>query len=159
MQTKNLVRDHKVHQRNLNMIGANAGEVFYNGAYVWREAATDLATQAAPAAGMVPLGVIVEPMFPDDPESTTAHLDNTNGADGVVRGDATGSERAIRYDQCGEYAYDVDGATPKTEDPAYLVDNDTVSAADPGHGIVAGVFTRPAPKAGQWFIDIARRSV
>lgn len=155
---KNIVREHKVHERAINVIGANAGEVYFTGAYILREAATALATVAAPGAGMIPLGVVVEPLFPADPADTSAHLDNSAAADGVVRGDTQGSERVVRYDQRGEYAFTVDSGMPKPEDPAYLVDDDTVDTADPGHGIVAGVFTRPAPRAGQWFIDIARRS-
>jgi len=153
---KNIVRKHKAHQRRLNVIGANAGEAFFTGAYVLREAAADLGTNVV-GAGLVPLGVLVEPLFPDDPDQLAHHLDNTNGSDGVVTGGQDEAERALRYDQAGEYAFAVSGATPKTEDPAYLVDNNTVSAADPGHGIVAGVFTRPAG-GGEWYVDIARRT-
>jgi hypothetical protein len=163
---KNKQREHKLHERALNIAPANAGDVFFVGAYLVREAATVLATPGVDAAGVVPLGVVVEAMFPDDPDfSRTAHLDNTAGADGIVEGGPERVERAVRYDQIGEYAFPLDPASdpPKVGSPAYLVDDDTVAAqagvGEPSvNGIIAGHFTRPAPHGG-WFIDIARRGI
>ncbi|HVF61668.1 MAG TPA: hypothetical protein VNJ70_17820 [Thermoanaerobaculia bacterium] len=158
---KSIVRQHKVHERKLNVAPADAGKVFWVGAYLVREAATGLAIPGVDAAGVKPLGVVVENEF--DSLTGLAHLDNTLGADGVLTGRT--SERVVKYDQTGEFAYAVTGAaTPKVQDPAYLVDDNTVTAVAPGvgqpsvNGIIAGHFTRPAP-AGGWFIDISRRGI
>jgi hypothetical protein len=151
----NFLRPHKVHQRATNAAPANAGEKFYTGGYVLREAATGVVTKVV-AAGNVPLGVTVEPLTSDDPlRDADAHLDNTNGLDGTFT-DAN-FVRCVRYDQVGEYAFAVSAGTPKTETEAFLVDDNTVAVADPGHGIVAGVFTRPCDPSqvsGGWFVRI-----
>lgn len=155
--TKNKVRAHKLHERALNVAPANAGDVFYVGAYIVREAATGLATPGGDIASVVPLGVIVEDLFPSDPDAAeTAHLDNTNGADGVITADDD-MERVVRYDQVGEYDFAVINGTPKVGDPAYLSDDNTVSVTSLTNSIIAGHFTRPG-KDG-WFIDIARRGI
>lgn len=153
--TSNFLRPHKVHQRRTNSIPANAGEKFYTGGYVLREAATGLATKVV-AAGNVPLGVIPEPLQSDDPlRDIDAHLDNTNGLDGS-NANAT-FVRCVRYDQTGEYAFAVSAGAPVVDGVAYLVDDNTVRTTDPGHGVAAGRFTRPcAPHqvAGGWFVKI-----
>lgn len=155
--TRNKV-PHKVHQRNLNIVGANAGEKFFVGGYLLREAATLLGTKVV-AAGNVPLGVLVETMFPDDPDKTLGcHLDNTLGTDGVVATLDDGCLRTLRFDQTGEYAFEVEAGTPKAGEPAYLVDDGTVTATASATGIIAGNFTRPAPEGG-WFVDISKRRV
>lgn len=157
---KNKLRQHKVHDRHMNIAPGKGGAVIYAGAYVVREAATDFVIPGADLAGVVPLGVVGERMFSDDPDrDLLAHLDNTGLPDGVVT--AIGSERAVRYDQAGEWLFAVAGAAvPRVGDPAYLVDDDTVSAENGAglaavNGVIAGHFTRPGP--GGWFIDISRR--
>lgn len=159
--TKSLVRQHKVHERHLNVAPADAGKVFWVGAYLVREAATGLAIPGVDAAGVIPLGVVVENEM--DSLTGAAHLDNTLGADGALTGST--SERVVKYDQVGEHAFAVTGvAVPKVGDPSYLVDDNTVTAVAPGagqpsvNGIIAGHFTRPAPVGG-WFIDISRRGI
>lgn len=155
---KNKSREHKVHERQLNIVGANAGETFYVGGYLLREAATGLGTKVL-AAGNVPLGVITEQMFPDDPDKAlNCALDNSAGNDGVVSPLDDGCLRCLRYDQRGEYAFAVSAGTPKVGAPAFLVDDNTVTAVASATGIVAGTFTRPAAGGG-WFIDIAKRGV
>lgn len=155
---KNKSREHKAHERQMNVVGANAGETFYVGGYLLREAATGLGTLVI-AAGNVPLGIIAEPMFPDDPDKTINYaLDNSVGGDGVVATLDDGCLRCLRYDQRGEYAFAVEAGTPKVGAPAFLVDDNTVTATASATGIIAGVFTRPAPGGG-WFIDIAKRGV
>lgn len=155
---KNKSREHKVHERQMNIVGANAGETFYTGGYLLREAATGLGTKVV-AAGNVPLGVITEQMFPDDPDKALTHaLDNSAGLDGVVSPVDDGCLRCLRYDQRGEYAFAVASGTPKVGAPAYLVDDNTVDTAASATGISAGTFTRPAAGGG-WFIDIAKRGV
>lgn len=155
--SKNKIREHKVHTRAINEAPVNAGSTIYVGGFICREAATGVIIPGADVAGLVPLGVAVEPMFPDDPDKAlSAAYNNATGADGTVTG--SGSERAVRYDQVGEYAFAVDSGTPKVGDPAYLIDDDTVDTAVNTSGIVAGVFTRPAPGGG-WFVDIAKMRV
>jgi hypothetical protein len=154
-------RQNKAHQRALNVAPANAGSVFYVGAYLCREAATGVVIPGADTAGLVPLGVVVEPMNNDDPDfNLTAHLDNTAGADGTitVAGNLDTMVRVVRYDQQGEYAFAVESGTPKVGDIAYLFDDNTVDTAATTNGIIAGHFTRPAPNGG-WFVDISKRGI
>lgn len=153
--TANLIRDHKVHQRRTNVAPANAGEKFFTGGYVLREAATAFATKVV-AAGNIPGGVLVEPLTSDDPErDKDCHLDNTNGANGVVNAAEDDYQRAVRYDQCGEYIFAISGDAPVVDQVVYLVDDNTVSVVDPGHGVVAGVAKRPGKQiSGGWFVEI-----
>lgn len=153
--TANVMRSHKVHPRDINIAPVNAGSKIFVGAYICREAATDVVIPAADTAGLIPLGVAVESMFPSDPDkAVSAAFDNTTGADGVV--DATGEgARCVRYDQSGEYLFAISGATPKVGAPALIVDDNTVSVATT-NSIKAGTFTRPGPD-GKWFVDISRR--
>src|SRR5262245_16106613 len=123
---KNIIRATKAHERRLNVVPANAGEKFYNGAYILREAAAAVGTNTL-AAGNIPLGVLVEPLLPSDPDKAqNHHLDNTDGDDGTFNADGTG-DRLLRYDTEGEYSFAVSTGTPKVGDPAYLVDNNTVT--------------------------------
>jgi hypothetical protein len=155
----NYIRPHKVHHQKTNLAPANAGEKFYTGCYVLREAATGLATKVV-AAGNIPLGVIPPPLFSDDPiRDTDAHLDNTNGADGVIDGSGT-YVRCVLYDTVDEYGFAVGAGTPKVGDPAYLADDNTVQTTDPGAGVVAGQFTRPCEQiSGGWFVDITNAAL
>lgn len=160
---KNKVREHKIHQGHENVAPAKAGEVYYTGGGLCVDA-NGLAVPAADVAGYKSLGVATSPLFPDDPDlSRNSHLDNSAGLDGVVQGDPERIERAVRYDAAGEWAFLVAGAAaPKVGDVAYWVDDDTVSAENgvglaAENGVVAGVFTRPAPHGG-WMIDLYRRS-
>lgn len=153
---KNATRPHKVHPRNVNIVPADAGKVFYVGAFICREAATALAIPATDTAGLVPLGVVVESMFPtDNDKALTAALDNTTGADGSIDSDGEGT-RCVRYDQSGEYAFAITGATPKVGAAAYLHDDNLVGVTSTNL-VKAGVFTRPGPN-GTWFVDISRAS-
>ena len=158
---KNKARKHKTPlHRELNVVPAKAGGVYFTGAYIVREAAAATAIPGADAAGVVPLGVLVEPMFPDDPDlARSHHLNNAAGGDGVLTHDT--AERVLRYAQNGEWEFDVAGGTPLAGGKAYLVDDDTVHA-DAGvtaNDIVAGHFTRPGTRSGAWFIDISRRGI
>lgn len=159
---KNLLRQHKAHQREINIAPVNAGSVVYVGAYLCREAATGVVVPGADTAGLVPLGVVVENMFPDDAQgaSLSAALDNTSGSDGAitVSGGLDEAVRCVRYDQVGEYAFAVQSGTPKVGDVAYLYDDNTVDTAATTNGIIAGHFTRPAPSGG-WFVDISKRGL
>jgi hypothetical protein len=154
-------RQNKSHQREINVVPANAGDVFYVGAYLCREAATGVVIPGADTAGVVPLGVVVEHMFPDDPDANlSAHLDNTSGADGTITA-SNGLDvhaRVVRYDQAGEWAFAVASGTPKVGDNAYLVDDNTVQPGATTNRIIAGWFTRPAPNGG-WFVDISKRGI
>ncbi len=157
--TRNRLRQHKVHQRALNAAPGKAGEQYFVGAYLVREAASPLAVPGTDLDGARPLGVIVEAMFPDDPDlSRHHHLDNRTGSDGIVEGSPERVERAVRYDQAGEYAFTVAAGTPLVGNPAFLVDDDAVSADATTFSVVAGWFTRPAPEGG-WFIDIGKRGL
>ena len=152
----NKLRSNKAHERCLNSAPVNAGSKIFVGAYLCREAGTGVVIPGADAAGLIPLGVVVEQEFPDDPDvARTAALDNTDGADGSISG--TTFTRCVRYDQVGEYAFVVSGGTPKVGQVAYLVDDATVSPAITTHGIVAGVFTRPDQGGLGWLVDISFR--
>lgn len=154
----NKIRKHKLHERAINTAPVNAGSKIYVGAYLCREAATGVVIPGADAAGLVPLGVVVEPLFPDDPDlAIDAAYDNTNGADGAVTG-AT-AVRAVNYDQVGEYAFSLyeGSGTPVVGQLAFLMDDDSVSTTSE-NGVIAGVFTRLAPGSG-WFVDISKRGV
>ncbi|HNU81939.1 MAG TPA: hypothetical protein PKO05_00720 [Thermoanaerobaculia bacterium] len=156
--TANKIRKHKLHERAINVAPVNAGSKIYVGAYICREAATGVVIPGTDAASLVPLGVVVEPLFPSDPDlAIDAAFDNTSGADGTVT--ATATARAVNYDQAGEYEFTLDGGsdTPKIGQIAYLVDDDTVSTTST-HLVIAGVFTRPGPSGG-WFVDIGKRGV
>ena len=153
---KNVMRPHKVHDRNINIVPADAGKVFYVGAFICREAGTGVAIPATDTAGLVPLGVVVESMFPtDNDKALTAALDNSTGADGSIDADGEGT-RCVRYDQTGEYAFAITGSTPKVGQNAYLHDDNLVGVTS-SNLVKAGVFTRPGPN-GTWFVDIDRAS-
>lgn len=153
----NKIRKNKLHERAINTAPVNAGSKIYVGAYLCREAASGVVIPGADAAGLVPLGVVVEPLFPDDPDlAISAAYDNTNGADGAVTGSS--AVRSVNYDQRGEYLFALDSGsdTPKVGGLAFLADDDEVSTTST-HGVIAGVFTRPGP--GGWFVDVGKRGV
>jgi len=157
---RNYGRPHKVHDRAINIAPINAGEKLYVGGYLLREAATGLATKVV-AEGNVPLGVIVEQLFPDDPDkSMDEAYDNTTGSDGVLTNTLGNevAERCVRYDRKGEYLFLVEGGTPKVEGLAYLVDDNTTSPVETAEGVIAGHYTRPGPLASTWYVDIEQRS-
>lgn len=154
----NKIRKHKLHERAINTAPVNAGSKIYVGAYLCREAASGVVIPGADAAGLVPLGVVVEPLFPDDPDlAISAAYDNTNGADGAVTGSS--AVRSVNYDQRGEYLFALDSGsdTPKVGGLAFLADDDEVSTTST-HGVIAGVFTRPG-EGGGWYVDIGKRGV
>jgi len=154
----NKIRKHKLHERAINTAPVDDGKKVFVGAYLCREAATGVCIPGADASGLVPLGVVVEPLFPDNPDlAITAAYDNTAGPDGVVTG--TSAARAVNYDQRGEYEFKLHSgsATPKIGQLAYLKDDDEVSTTSTHH-VIAGIFTRPGPSGG-WFVDIGKRGV
>ncbi len=154
----NKIRKHKLHERAINTAPVNAGSKIYVGAYLCREAASGVVIPGADAAGLVPLGVVVEPLFPDDPDmAISAAYDNTSGDDGAVT--ATSAVRSVNYDQRGEYLFALDAGsdTPKVGGLAFLADDDEVSTTST-HGVIAGVFTRPGENGG-WYVDIGKRGV
>lgn len=134
-------RECKDHVQQVNVVPINATSVVYAGSLVMREAATGVHVPGADTASCDFSGVALE------------ELDNTSGADGTVSG--TAIARAIRVDRVGEYAFAVDGATPKVGQTALIFDDNTVSADATSNSIACGKFTRPAPGGG-WFVDIAR---
>ena len=154
--TQNVMRRYKAHKRSLNIAPAAAGGEFFNGSYVCAKGG--LALPGADVPGLVPLGVLVEPLFPDNPDNIHHHLDNRNGGPGVIQGHPEVAERVVRYDQIGEYSFAVQGSEPLVGSPAYLVDDNTVSFDATVNLIIAGHFTRPAPGGG-WFVDSSRRGL
>lgn len=153
---KNVQRPHKVHPRDINIAPVNAGSKIYVGAILCREAATGVVIPAADTAGLIPLGVVVESMFPSDPDlALTSAFDNTSGADGTISADGEGT-RVVRYDQTGEYAFAITGTTPKVGQAAYVHDDNLVGITSTNL-VKIGEFTRPGPNS-TWFVDISKRS-
>lgn len=151
----NYHRPHKRHTPALNIAPADAGKVFWEGAYICREAATGLVIPASDTANLVPLGVVQRSPHPENPLSSAA-LDNSSGADGVL--DHTQAVRVVQYDQAGEWAFNVTAGTPRVGGSAFLVNDHEVSANATTNSIKAGTFTRPVEgMSGHWYVDISRR--
>lgn len=80
-------------------------------------------------------------------------LDNTGGDDGVIPGGNNfAAERVVNVDTAGLWDFEVNGAAPTAGEPAYLFDDETVSATTQGEGYVVGRFEYPGT-AG-WFVNI-----
>ena len=157
--SRNVVRESKVHQRAVNMAPAKGGGVYFTGGYLWRDGqGRALSGVPDPVEGGHPLGVLVETLYPGEPDKAIHHhIDNADGADGVL--DRYNRDRCVRYDQTGEYAFDVVGSTPIVGAQAYVVDDNTMTADQPDPAIVAGWFTRPSDRSDQWFVDISKRGM
>jgi hypothetical protein len=138
------IRLHQVHQEDILALPAKADAVIYKGALVAIEASSGMAVPCDDAAGISFVGVAVE------------GLDNTDGANGVVNsGSLTASARYVKVDRAGGWMFTATGTTPKAGQLAYCVDDNTVSAADPGEGVVVGTFLHP--HGSLWIVDIPQR--
>ena len=148
--TANAQRNMKLHRHQLNALPVAAATVIFTGALVATQDADGLAVPASDAAAQTLQGVAFE------------GLDNSTGAAGTIPYTAgtddnlLGAERVVRVDQVGEWEFTVNGADPKPGQTAYVVDDDTVSAAAGVNGVVAGRFTRPGNYGG-WFVDVGAR--
>ena len=134
-----------LHDPQILPLPAAAGAVLFVGALT----ATNAAGQAVPASDTADLtvqGVCRE------------GLNNTFGAAGTLgtAGDYTDAARFVRVDTQGEWLFEVAAGTPTPGAPAYVVNDNTVSAAATANAIVAGKFTRPY-SASSWFVDVERR--
>jgi hypothetical protein len=143
--TQNTQRVWALHEPQILPLPAAAGAVLFGGALV----ATNVSGQAVPAsdtAGLVVQGVCRE------------GLNNTNGAAGSLgaTGDFMDAARYVQVDSQGEWLFEVSGGAPTPGAPAFVVDDNTVSAAATVNSIVAGKFTRPY-SASAWFVDVERR--
>lgn len=151
----NARRDRSQDPADINHCPVNAGSKIYVGSIVVREAATGVVVPATDAAGVVPLGVAVAARLPDDPDlAIDAAYDNTDGADGTITGST--KARCVDVDGAGLWAFATTG-TPKVGAPAYISDDNTVQVAANTYGAIIGVFVRPAPRSGQWLVDITKR--
>lgn len=119
----------------------NAGSVIYAGSLVARESATGMLIPAADTAGIVVLGVAKDA------------LDNTSGADGVAN-DHT-PDRDVRVYE-GVFEFIVGAGTPLPGNPAYVSDDNTVSANATTNKRVAGVFVREASSSSKWWVDTTK---
>lgn len=138
-RSANRMTEGKHEQTNIVPVAADA--IIFRSAIVMRESGASAAVPGADTAGAVFLGIALEA------------LDNTGGLDGTVTG--TAYERAVSVSRIGEYAFAVDGATPKVGQVALIVDDNTVSADATSNNVACGKFTGPAPDA-RWWVDIAR---
>ena len=134
-----------LHQPQILPLPAAAGAVLFVGALI----ATNAAGQGIPAsdtAGLKVQGVCRE------------GLNNTNGAAGSLgtTGDYTDAVRYIRVDTQGEWLFDVSAGAPTPGAQAFVVNDNTVSAAPTANSIIAGKFTRPYSSTS-WFVDLERR--
>lgn len=137
-------RNNKLHDKREVALPVKASTIIHTGAFVCTN--SGLAVPGADTSGLVPVGVALE------------GYDNSAGANGTVPGSSSmsGAARYCVVDQGGEWEFTVSGSAPVYGDVAYVVDDNTVSKADPGNGIVAGKFTR-AGNDGGWFVDVAAR--
>lgn len=144
MLSQDTVRTHLVHREYHLPLPVKAATRIYRHALVCADL-NGFAVPAGDEAGHIPAGVAVE------------GFDNTSGQNGVVSGASSGSVRFIHVDCEGEWELRVDGATPKTLQLAYAVDDETVSAEESENSVVVGRFTRPGHAAGWWFVHISMR--
>ena len=146
--TQDTQRIWALHTPQILPLPAAAGAVLFVGALI----ATNAAGQAVPAsdtAGLKVQGVCRE------------GLNNANGAAGTLgvtggSADYTDAVRYVRVDTQGEWLFDVSAGTPTPGAPAFVVNDNTVSAAPTTNSSVAGKFTRPY-SSSSWFIDLERR--
>jgi hypothetical protein len=143
--TQDTQRIWALHDPQILPLPAAAGAVLFVGALV----ATNAAGQSVPAsdtAGLKVQGVCRE------------GLNNTSGAAGTLgtTADYMDAVRYIRVDAQGEWLFDVSAGVPAPGAPAFVVNDNTVSAAPTTNSIVAGKFTRPYSSTS-WFVDVERR--
>ena len=67
----------------------------------------------------------------------------------------TDAVRYVRVDTRGEWLFNVTGGTPRPGAPAFVLDDNTVSASVTNNAVQAGRFTRPYGPS-TWFIDVER---
>jgi hypothetical protein len=147
--TQDTQRTWALHQPQILPLPAAAGSVLFVGALI----ATNAAGQAVPAsdtAGLKVQGVCRE------------GLNNANGAAGNLgaTADFMDAVRYIRVDAQGEWLFDVSAGTPTPGANAFVVNDNTVSAAPTANSIIAGKFTRPysiSNGSPSWFVDLERR--
>lgn len=159
MQTRNTSRPARGKARRLSMLPGTGGEEYFNGQFLCVELASGLGLSGRDAAGLKFWGVIVEPLLPDEDQGYKRgwHLDNRQGQDGVVRGDAESSERYVRADIGLSYAFQYIGPEPKSGQKAYIVDDDTFTV-DPdltSHAVECGLVDRIGPNE-MYFLDFIR---
>ena len=133
------------HQPQILALPSAAGSVLFVGALI----ATNAAGQAVPAsdtAGLKVQGVCRE------------GLNNAFGAAGTLgaTGDFMDAVRFVRVDAQGEWLFDVSAGVPTPGAPAFVVNDNTVSAAPTASSIIAGKFTRPYSSTS-WFVDLERK--
>ncbi len=143
--TQDTQRTWALHNPQILPLPAGAGAVLFVGALI----ATNAAGQAVPAsdtAGLKVQGVCRE------------GLNNTSGAAGTLgtTADYMAAVRFVRVDAQGEWLFDVSAGVPTPGANAFVVNDNTVSAAPTANSIVAGKFTRPY-STSSWFIDVERR--
>ena len=143
--TQDTQRIWALHDPQILPLPAAAGAVLFVGALI----ATNAAGQAVPAsdtAGLKVQGICRE------------GLNNTSGAAGTLgtTGDYMDAVRFVRVDAQGEWLFDVSAGVPTPGAPAFVVNDNTVSAAPTANSIIAGKFTRPY-SASTWFVDVERR--
>jgi hypothetical protein len=142
--TKDIIRNHNVHTPQLLPLPVAAWFVIFANAIVATDA-NGLAVPGADTAGYTIQGVAYK------------GFDNSDGPDGVLgSGNQFGAARYVQVDQAGEWEFPILGAAPKPGQNAYVVDDNTVSAANTGNNLKLGRFTRPGNDGG-WFVDIERR--
>lgn len=84
-------------------------------------------------------------------------FDNTTGTNGFVKrtqADVAQAERYCVLARDGEWDFAVSGTTPKRDQNAYWVDNNTVSTDSTGGRPLVGKFTMEGDLG--WFVDISR---
>jgi hypothetical protein len=143
--TQDTQRVWALHDPQILPLPAAAGAVLFVGALI----ATNAAGQAVPAsdtAGLKVQGVCRE------------GLNNANGAAGTLgaTADFMDAVRYVRVDAQGEWLFEVSGGTPTPGASAFVVNDNTVSAAPTVNSIVAGKFTRPYSSTS-WFVDLERK--
>lgn len=138
-------RNNKLHTPKLNALPVKAGANLFTGAIVCTDAA-GLAVRGSDTVGLTSQGVCYK------------GFDNTLGADGVIPGspDNFDAERHVQVDGAGDWEFAVSAGDPVPGQPAYIVDDDTVSANDTAQSLKIGEFARPGNEGG-WFVDVSRR--
>jgi len=143
---RNIQRQLTVHDPQLVPLAVAAATTIYEGALTATNA-SGLAIPGADSAGITFMGI------------AWRGYDNSGGSAGTMGGTAFNAFDAVRYcevDVEGEWEIKFTGTTPKPGQLAFVVDDDTVSAAATTNNIPCGRFTKPGTP-GYWFVDIERR--
>lgn len=142
--TKDLIRNHSTHAPQLLPLPVAADAVLFANAIVATNV-NGLAVRGTDTAGLIIQGVAYK------------GFDNTDGANGVLgSGNQFDAARYVQVDQVGEWEFAVSGPAPKPGQNAFVVDDNTVSAAATINNLKLGRFTRPGNDGG-WFVDVERR--